>query len=1696
MLIVHYRKRSYSFWTLSLFIFLSTFACQRQEALIYMGKNAYEEPVWLDLLQKDTVYLTDVEKAFHAYASKHEIEPSEEEYYEKAERHIKASMNSNGYVISEKKQYQNLLHYRKALPNQRADTETYDLSQTIFFFDIPNVNGQGNWENIGPFGNPEVQWAATGNGALQYIEMHPTNPAIMYACSRNGGLWKTTNYAQNWEPITQHFSTPHTSCIEVCPQNPNTIYLGAAQDGIIWYSTDEGNTWTNRSTGLSGEIYDVHSDPINANRALVATTDGIYLTTDAGLNWVQKIAGEFTDIDINSDWSFILLSKDGTNITPTLFFSQDKGDSFTEKNIITSPTEVDRFYMGFHEPASGPIVVYAYGMIDGNSPTRFIGLWKSDFDPAPADGTSYFSFVRIEHPTYAYPNGPVPLKSIDTAPGYEEEDSDYYGSINPYTNATWISDFWVSPNDPNRLLTLREKFWGSEDGGIIWERKPQYGGSNWADNRFATMNVAQDTFYWCNDGGVWSIAEADLFPNAADVTASGLSKIDYIQSKVVPKNGDICVSEGSQMDMSQMNKGVFITGGQDIGQIFVRNGRDSHVASADVYRGRIKPEDDSKFITGSLAVTLDGGSDVYEVYNNMDFFPFDKKRLFAFTRKNVTTGSSTTILTRSPAGVDGWMVNNFIGENQANPDGHSWIPTYSNWETIDISSTGISSIKSGTFEPSKANANLAFLGDEVGNRLFMSNNISATHPTWTQLSNAPAASTYRIATHQFNENIIVLATNQGVYISKDKGESWYVRGNFPESSPIVVLLDKFKSEGIYVLTSLNVYYIDETLTDWVEYNKGLPFHKNQDMRIGFYPDGDHRVYVGKYGMGVWTSPLKSALENNNDLPIADFTIHGTSTNQILVGESVQLLDHSVNAETISWIVENGANIHNIGDITSPKLTLNTPGYYKVTLTATNSNGSATKIKERYILVSNTISPLCTPLNDGSLPWYKGFDNIAIDGDNYNVTSLEYYFQADKTFSATTGQSSLLEIDDNYGGQYTMTMKAWIDYNNDGDFDDADELIADSGSNVNDLMANFTPPLSAVINTPLNMRVAADATESPSTCNNNGERQNIDFKIILSNLIQFTSTHTISSVNSANLQSSFSGANNVFEAGFLYSRYNGNFTLDNAQKVKHNGGLSNSDNFNEDINDLEYNVTYYYRPYILDDGGVHYGTVQSFQLSPYKIPLAESIIALNIGNNKWILKGKIFPEDNTFTSVIFQHGENDFSNSETIDISGTSTSEAFETETLVTLDPAYTSYQFRIQLTTADGKTYYSNVHKFYPSQTYCTPTIGTTPWYKRYNKVELNGYTHTESSNAPFEDVSNHVFNMERNGTYVLTTTGTASSWHNLTFLIYIDLNNDGDFNDYHELVGSQSPINSHITPITINIPNKDVVAGQNLRMRVVGYESTPSNVCNIGTGNIKDFRVYIKPISVALKAFLQGPYNGGLMNDNLRSASPVLIPQTEPYTNLGFTHLKEGGGENLDMAVFTTTGNDAIVDWLFVELRDGSNQNNILFTQSALIQRDGDIVSTDGSSALSFKLADSGNYFIGLKHRNHLSLISSSSISLSSITNTYDFSTAQSQAYQPAMHPNESMADLGDGSFGMWAGNTNNDNYIKMTGPFPTNNDYLKLLNRLGASTNYVLDTYATEDINMDGAIKMTGPFPSNNDYLKLLNILGSSTNYITSAQ
>jgi uncharacterized repeat protein (TIGR01451 family) len=230
-------------------------------------------------------------------------------------------------------------------------------------------------------------------------------------------------------------------------------------------------------------------------------------------------------------------------------------------------------------------------------------------------------------------------------------------------------------------------------------------------------------------------------------------------------------------------------------------------------------------------------------------------------------------------------------------------------------------------------------------------------------------------------------------------------------------------------------------------------------------------------------------------------------------------------------------------------------------------------------------------------------------------------------------------------------------------------------------------------------------------------------------------------------------------------------------------------------------------------------------------------------------------------------------------------------------------------------------------------------------------------------------------------------------------------------------------------------------------------------------------------KALLQGSFDAtsGLMRDDLRSKN--LIPLTQPYASIpGFPSYTfiNSGTETVSSTILAVTGNNAIVDWVMVELRNSSNPAQILASKPALIQRDGDIVSAiDGTSAVSFTGILAGSYYVAVRHRNHLGVMSAAPIALSSTATTADL-TSMTNIYKVATYGNHPAIVSGTKAL-MWAGNTNGDGNVIFQGPnTDVDASFFTIItdaNNTGLVTNFINSGYRMSDVNMDGKTIFQGP-------------------------
>jgi hypothetical protein len=239
-------------------------------------------------------------------------------------------------------------------------------------------------------------------------------------------------------------------------------------------------------------------------------------------------------------------------------------------------------------------------------------------------------------------------------------------------------------------------------------------------------------------------------------------------------------------------------------------------------------------------------------------------------------------------------------------------------------------------------------------------------------------------------------------------------------------------------------------------------------------------------------------------------------------------------------------------------------------------------------------------------------------------------------------------------------------------------------------------------------------------------------------------------------------------------------------------------------------------------------------------------------------------------------------------------------------------------------------------------------------------------------------------------------------------------------------------------------------------------------------------------KVLLQGAYdaNTGLMHDSLRS----ILPLQEPYTAAPYLRpsILCPNGETTNSSVLSVTGANAIVDWVYIELRNASNSSTVIATRRALVQRDGDIVNAeDGVSPVVFPNVAASNYFVTIKHRNHLGVMSAQPVAFNNCAaaGVYDFTTMPLWT-NTSINLNTPAKSLGSVNL-MWCSDANNNKNVKYNG---LANDKDKVLAALGGASlsNNTVYGYRGEDLNMDGKVRYNG---TDNDRNVVLDNIGVST-------
>jgi photosystem II stability/assembly factor-like uncharacterized protein len=671
--------------------------------------------------------------------------------------------------------------------------------------DSPLASANGSWSFVGPsnayLNNPSA--ALLGNGRVDRMAFHPTDPNTIYVGSPAGGLWRTTNGGSSWTPISNYIPSLGISGIVVDHSNPNTLYVltgdgdtdipsyinssGYLQLSVgVMVSYDAGVNW--QSTGQLSAIdycgFRLIQDPDNTNILIAATSDGIYRTTNAGSTWAQVATGRYYDVEFKPGTpSTVYASGKGTFIYSTNWGSTwNTGATFDYPlcstgriEIAVSPNSSNKVYL-----LAGPST---------NGAANFCGFYLST--------NSGVSFTRLT-------NNP---NILGDETGTAGDQSEYDMGIA------------VKPSDNQKVVTCGLVVYRSTNGGSTFTDATTYweSGGNYIhpDCHSVEYNPLNNYVYAATDGGFFkSTNDGSTWTNLW----AGINTAQFYH-----------------LDDYDADANILLGGCQDNGV-------------------KYRPTNTSNF---SHLLCCDGG-DAAINYN-------DGTQGFATTNKSIFHYSDFT--NTSPTTVDVVQAFPQIELNTSNPDilyySYSRVKKFI-LSTLTYSTLGGSDVLGGWVVrtcPSNSNRIYTAGGSSAfatNGDMFLSSDGGATWSTISANTGFPATFP-RISDIGIrpNNSLFVYACFSGytdglkVLYSSDGGNSW---ANISYDLPNIPIwsIQVDAANNLYIGGDIGVYFHAANSTNWEPFYNGLPNVPVSDLAINESAD---QMLASTFGRGVWKSAL-------------------------------------------------------------------------------------------------------------------------------------------------------------------------------------------------------------------------------------------------------------------------------------------------------------------------------------------------------------------------------------------------------------------------------------------------------------------------------------------------------------------------------------------------------------------------------------------------------------------------------------------------------------------------------------------------------------------------------------------------------------------------------------------------------------------------------------------------------------------------
>lgn len=284
--------------------------------------------------------------------------------------------------------YRSRLDENGDFPKEHIDRQKAAELQKIQNYNIENDGPMSDqWTNIGPLAidmaSSFIPYWGNVSGRVRGMDIHPTNPNIVYIGAAAGGIWKTTDGGASWTDKSGDLNLLTFGAIAIDPSNTEIIYAGTGEtrwlfntvtfegDGL-YKSTNGGNNWTRIINGFGSQTQfsDIQVSPSNSNVILASigtgnynnpgvSNQGVWRSSDAGVTWTRVInlTGAFDVAFHPTDGNLAYSVIGNTEASGGFMVSTNAGVNWSQSNTGL-PANTSRGRLQFEISKSNPSIMY------------------------------------------------------------------------------------------------------------------------------------------------------------------------------------------------------------------------------------------------------------------------------------------------------------------------------------------------------------------------------------------------------------------------------------------------------------------------------------------------------------------------------------------------------------------------------------------------------------------------------------------------------------------------------------------------------------------------------------------------------------------------------------------------------------------------------------------------------------------------------------------------------------------------------------------------------------------------------------------------------------------------------------------------------------------------------------------------------------------------------------------------------------------------------------------------------------------------------------------------------------------------------------------------------------------------------------------------------------------------------------------